>query len=158
MQREIGAWRAVALGAATGLRTFVAPVLLSRIASRGRIPEIQNTRFAPLASPVAAYLLTLAAIGEMVADKLPMAPSRTENGALFARLISGAVSGAAMHTATGRNAGVGTALGGAGALAAAYAGEWYRDQGAQARVPDPVLAVLEDAAAVGLALLALRDL
>jgi uncharacterized membrane protein len=107
---------------------------------------------------VAANLLALATIGEMVADKLPFAPSRTGNGAIFGRLVSGAVSGAALHSATGRNAGTGAALGGAGAIAAAYAGEWYRDLGAQAGAPDPVLAVLEDTAAVGLALLALRDL
>lgn len=158
MQLEVATLRAVALGASAGLRTVTAPMVLSQTASRGRLPGVRETRFAPLVSPVAANLLTLAALGEFIADKLPFTPSRTENGAILGRLVSGAVSGAALHAATERNAGTGAALAGAAALAAAYAGEWYRALGAEAGVSDPLLAVVEDAAAVGLALLALQDL
>ena len=148
--------RAVALGAATGLRTFMAPAILSQAASRGRLPGMEDTRFSPLTSSWAANLLAVAALGEVLGDKLPFAPSRTENGALGGRLVSGAISGAAFRSATGRNALTGAALAGAGAVAAAYAGERYRALGAEAGIPDPVLAVLEDATAMGLALFAVR--
>ena len=150
--------RVIALGAATGLRTGMAPVMLSRVASRGRLQGIRRTPFAPLASPWTANLLTLFALGELAADKLPFFPDRTESGAIFGRLVSGAACGAALFAATGRKAVPGAALGGAGALAAAYAGEWYRRKGAEAGAPDPALAVLEDAASASLALLALRGL
>jgi uncharacterized membrane protein len=148
--------RAVALGAATGLRTFMAPTVLSQAASRGRLPGMEDTRFSPLTSSWVANLFAVAALGELVVDKLPFAPSRTQGGAVVGRLVSGAVSGAAFRAATGRNVLAGAALAGAGAVAAAYAGERYRALGAGAGIPDPVLAVLEDATAVGLALLAVR--
>jgi uncharacterized membrane protein len=144
------------LGAATGLRTFMAPTMLSRAASGGRLPGIENTRFSPLTSSWVANLLAVAALGELVLDKLPLAPSRTGGGALLGRLISGALAGAAFRAAAGGNVRAGAALAGVGVVAAAYAGERYRASGAEAGIPDPVLAVLEDATAVGLALLAVR--
>jgi uncharacterized membrane protein len=55
--------RAVALGAATGLRTFMAPTVLSQAASRGRLPGMEDTRFSPLTSSWVANLFAVAALG-----------------------------------------------------------------------------------------------
>lgn len=156
MESGASIWRAAALGAASGMRTAMGPLILSRAASGGRMPGIRETPFSPLASPRTANLLILPALGELAADKLSILPSRTGSGPLLGRLVTGAVCGAALHAATRRDARIGAALGGVGALTATFAGEWYRRKGAEAGAPDPVLAVLEDACAAGLAMLAVR--
>lgn len=149
--------RTAVLGAATGLRTFMAPLILSQAASRGRLSGLEDTRYAFLASTRSANVLAVLELGELIGDKLPFAPSRTAGGAFVGRLVSGAVSGAALRAAAGRGWPAGAALAGGAAVAAAYAGEYYRGLGQKAGLPDPVLALLEDAAAVGLALLAVGD-
>ena len=53
-----------------------APALLSRAASRGDLGGIKDTPFAFLASPRAARILTVLAVGEALADKLPFSPDR----------------------------------------------------------------------------------
>jgi uncharacterized membrane protein len=89
------------------------------------------------------------AVGELVVDKLPSTPSRLQPSALAGRLVLGAVAGAL--AARSRNTPVaGPALvGGVAALAGSYAGAAWR-----ARQPGLGAAFAEDAAAVGLALIA----
>jgi uncharacterized membrane protein len=137
--------RALGMGAAAGLRSLSAPAALSRALSEGRIGGLEETPFAILASAGASRALLLLEIGEMLADKLPITPSRTSPPPLLGRMASGALVGAALFASESRRAAVGGALGAAAALAAAYAGERLRARAAQKLgFPDPAVALIED--------------
>lgn len=126
-----------ALGAISGLRTFTGPAIL---ALRGRWGD----------GPV-ARLVPLGAVGELVGDKLPAIPPRSDAPALLARIASGAAAGATL--AGPRGAG----LGAAAATATTYASERLRAVvGKRTGVPDPVLGLIEDGLAIGIALWATR--
>lgn len=147
----------IGLGAVAGIRSMTPPALLSRAASRGEVPGIGKTPFAFLASPRAARLLTVLALGEISADKLPFAPDRTSIPGLAGRLATGALAGAALFSADGRNGAAGGAFGAASSLASSYL-SYYLRAGAQQRfgLPSPVLGLVEDAVAVSLGLLSLE--
>lgn len=128
---------AAALGAVSGLRTFTGPAVL---ALRGR-----------LGHGAARRLLIAAAAGELVGDKLPLMPFRSDPPSLIARLGSGATVGRAVAGAGG--AGVGAA----GAAATTYLSERLRAAvGQRTGIPDPLVGVSEDALVLGVAVLATR--
>lgn len=124
--------RAAALGAAAGARTFVSPAAL---ALRGRFGRV-----ARIAVPAAAA-------AEMVADKLPQTAARSHPvQGLPGRLAAGAFSGAVVGGRPGARIGLSMALVGT------YTSERLRALlGEATGAPDPLLAVPEDAVAVGLA-------
>jgi len=126
--------RSLLTGVVAGSRTFLPA---GALVARGRAPRG----------------LLLATAGELVADKLPWAPSRLEPGPLFGRAVSGAVC--AVVLGGGRR---GALLGAAGALAGAGAGAHARAAlsggGARSDLPG---ALAEDAAAVALAWAVTRD-
>lgn len=141
-----GAARVVGMGAVAGLRVMAAPAALSRAARHGDVHALGGTPFALLGSPIVSKLLTLLEVGELIGDKLPMTPSRTSPPPLIGRAASGAVVGAALFASEGRRAAAGGALGAVAAVASAYAGERLRAQiGQRTGVPDPAVALLEDA-------------
>jgi uncharacterized membrane protein len=116
--------RAAVLGTVTGTRTFLAPAAL---ALRGRLGKV-----AKLAVPVLAA-------GEIVADKLPVAPPRVEGPGLVGRVVSGAVSGRVVGGARGAR------VGAAFALAATYPTQALRSQLVERTpLPDIACAVPED--------------
>jgi len=134
----------LAFAALSGLRSMAAPALLARAIRRGDVPDPKGTPYELLGrlSP----LLQLLMVGEMVADKTPLIPSRTSAGSLLGRAASGALVAAALRASDGRG-GKGSAalLGALSAVAASFAGENLRTQGAQRLgVPNLVLALLED--------------
>ena len=132
-----------AIGAVCGLRTFTGPAIVARAANRNGL----KTPFAWLASDRAAGTATLLAAGELIADKLPFMPNRTAVSGLAARFISGAICG--MAIAGRRKPGekiISGIVGGAAAVAAAYAGYGYRKH---VKLPPLAAALLEDAVAVG---------
>jgi uncharacterized membrane protein len=134
--RRIGG--AALLGAVCGLRTFMGPAAL---AVRGRVRS----------RPARAALIA-AAVGEAVADKTPFVPSRTSAPPLTGRMVSGALTAGAVAGAPGAAVGALAAAGGAVGGRKARSG-LARLTG----LPDPLLAVAEDAAAVAAAALATRD-
>lgn len=109
-------------------------------------------------SPVGRGLLVAAAVGELVGDKLPATPSRIAFPGILGRIASGAVAGAALgsleHSRTG--AGAGAVLGGIGALLGSFAGFGLRALLGK-QLPDPVVALAEDAAAITGATRAVTD-
>ncbi len=129
------------LGAIAGLRSMSAPALLARSVRRG---DLHAPDLPALGSPKISSLLTLLAVGEMIADKTPFIPARTSAPALIGRLLSGALVGATLFASEGRHGNSGAVLGALSALAAAYAGEGLRSAGARKGIPDPILATLED--------------
>jgi uncharacterized membrane protein len=138
--------RTLILGAVAGMRAMAAPATLSRAVVRGDVDGLENTPFAALGSPEVSTMLRMFEIGEMFVDKLPAVPSRTSLPPLLGRAVSGGLVGAALFASEGRRAATGGALGGAAAVASAYAGEQLRAQvGQLTGVPDPAVALLEDA-------------
>jgi len=116
--------------------------------------NLGNSRLAPMGSTLAVVVLTVLALGELVADKLPFTPNRTAPGPLMARILTGALSGTVLGVAGGASVGAGVALGAAGAVAGAFGGYQVRHRLVKdAGVPDFVVALLEDLVAVGGALL-----
>lgn len=149
--------RTLGLGAVAGVRSMSAPALLSRAASRGDIGGIEGTPFAFLASPRAARILTVLAVGEALADKLPFSPDRISAPGLIGRMASGALVGGALFAAAERRAAIGAGLGLLAAAAASYPSYYLRVK-TQEKLDAPNWAVglVEDALAEGAGLLTLR--
>jgi uncharacterized membrane protein len=124
-----GARRAAVLGAATGARTFIAPAAL---ALQGRIGSGRL-------GMAAKVILPALAAGEIVGDKLPMAPPRVEGPGLVGRVVTGALSGRVSGGARGAR------VGAAFALAATYPSQALRAQIVKRTpLPDVACAVPED--------------
>lgn len=103
-----------------------------------------------LANKVSLGVFTLLAIGELIADKLPFIPARTQIGPLVARIVFGALCGAALCVSGGASLLLGALLGAVGGVAGAFAGYNYRRVlSPGSKIPDLLIALLEDVVAVG---------
>jgi uncharacterized membrane protein len=141
-----------ALGVIAGLRSMTAPAAAAWAARLGWL-QLEGTPLAFLGTAAAAWILTGLAVAELVADKLPMTPSRRAVGPFAGRLLTGALSGAALAAGRGQSLVAGAVLGAAGAVAGTLGG--YRARTGLVRrlgTPDYVVAVMEDIMAVGGAL------
>jgi uncharacterized membrane protein len=116
---------ATLLGVACGLRTFSGPAVLA-LGKR------------PLNAP--RRLVLVAALGELVADKLPAMPSRLARRGLMGRLLSSSASGGSVAGPAG------AATAAIAALASAVAGNRAR-----AAIASPLGAFAEDGLAIALA-------
>ena len=124
---------AAVIGAVSGLRSFSAPAIIT---SR-------------LGSDRAAHIVEALAITELIADKLPFMPDRTQAGSLVFRALSGAACGYAIAYKEKGSDGqkwMSAFVGGSAALAASYIGFQFRKK---VKLPGVVAALLEDAVAVG---------
>src|SRR4051812_17621689 len=110
----------VLIGAVAGLRTMTAPAAGSWAAWSGR-PDLRDSWLAFLAHPISQWVLPLLAAGELVADKLPTTPSRKVPPSFAARIVSGALVGAAFGQA-GLGTFAGAALGVIGAVVGTLGG------------------------------------
>jgi len=93
--------------------------------------------------------LTVLAIGELIADKLPTTPSRKALGPFIGRVLSGALCGATFG-ASAQALPFGIVLGLAGALAGTLGGAEARARIAIIFRRDLFAALLEDAVAVAM--------
>jgi uncharacterized membrane protein len=133
------------IGAVSGLRSFTGPAMVSE-AARRNILKLDGTPLSWLASSRSAKTSIALAVGELIADKLPFMPNRTDPPSLVTRFISGAICGAAVAGRRSRNEKLLSALvGGTAAVAAAYAGLQYRKH---VKLPALAAALLEDVVAV----------
>lgn len=131
---------AALIGAVSGLRAMSAPALIAR----------------QLGSERAWHITAALAVTELIADKLPFMPDRTQPGALALRALSGAVCGYALAASRGskrknrqqttQEKWMSALVAGTAALAAAFAGNQFRRR---VRLPHMISALLEDAVAVG---------
>jgi uncharacterized membrane protein len=138
-----------AIGVIAGLRSMTAPAVVAW-AAHWRWLDLQQTWAAFMASPVTLYILTALALLELVGDKLPKTPSRKTPGPFAGRIILGALSGAVLGAAAGQSSVLTGLLGGLGALAGTLGGYEARTRLVKAwNVPDLVVALLEDAVAIG---------
>jgi len=129
----------VLIGVIAGLRSMTAPAAVSWAARAGWL-NLTATGLAFLGSAITPWILTALALGELVADQLPTTPSRKAPVGFGARIVTGAIAGA-----------VGAVIGtlGGHALRARLAAGFGRDRPA---------ALIEDAVAIGGALLILTAL
>src|SRR5260370_8374971 len=81
------------IGVIAGLRSMTAPAVVSWAAHLGWL-HLENTPLAFLGSRYVPCILSVLAIGELIADKLPKTPSRKTPGPFAARILTGALSGA----------------------------------------------------------------
>lgn len=138
---------AAGLGAVSGLRSMQGVAWVSQELA-GRRFHFRATRLQRwLAEDTVSVVLAGLAVGEVVADKLPNVPPRIAPGPLLGRAALGAVVGA---VAGGREQAIpGAAIGAGAAVLAAFAGWFLRSELSRARMlPDPALALVEDALAV----------
>lgn len=133
------------LGSTAGPRTSAPLTVTSWAAKLGWI-DVKDSPLAFLASTHAMAVTTPMAIGELIVDKLPATPDRTDPPGLAARAVSGAISGAAL--AGGRSWPAAFA-GAMGAVVATYAGYTLREKLADALGHDFPVAAVEDLIAFG---------
>jgi uncharacterized membrane protein len=139
------------IGVVAGLRTFTAPAAVSWAAHLGWLP-LAGTPLAFMGSVWAAGILTVLAFVEFVIDQLPSAPSRKAPRGFGARIVSGALSGAALGALpdlliAGGIAGI------VGAVIGTLGGYAARARLAAAFRQDMPAAFIEDAVAIVLAIL-----
>jgi uncharacterized membrane protein len=135
------------IGVVTGLRSMTAPAAVSWAAAWGWL-HLENTPLAFLGYAATPYVLSLLAIGELVADQLPQTPSRKAPVGFIARIVMGAICGAAM-AASSHSMTAGAVAGIVGAIAGTLGGYEARVRLARAVGKDLPIALLEDAVAIG---------
>jgi uncharacterized membrane protein len=137
------------VGVIAGLRTMSAPAVVAWAANRHWL-NLLSSPLAFMGSTAAVAVFTVLALGELVVDKLPSTPNRTRLLGLIGRSVFGGLSGAAVAVSGAQSIALGVVLGVAGALAGAFAGYEVRKRLVRAlKAPDFVIALLEDAVAIG---------
>ena len=140
------------IGVVAGLRTLTPPTAVSWAARLGWL-HLENTPLAFLGYSATPYILTVLAIGELINDKLPKTPSRKTPAPFAGRVVTGALSGAALGAPGGALV-EGLLAGAIGAVAGTLGGYEFRRRLVQATGgKDLPIALLEDATAVGAAFL-----
>lgn len=137
---------ALLIGVIAGLRAMTAPAAVSWAAFLGFLP-LEGTWLAFLGYRFTPWILTVLAIGELITDQLPATPSRKVPVAFAARILSGALCGAAVATAGGALLG-GAIAGAIGAVIGTLGGAAARARLAAAFGKDRPAALLEDAVAI----------
>ena len=150
---------AFALGVTSGMRSVLAIAVTA--VTLWRRPEI-----VPPASPAfwlarapVAIVVTAAALGELVADKLPWVGSRIAPGPLIARLVTGALSGAAAAQVAHVDGWKGGVVGAAGAIVGAFTFYHLRQWVDRVTgIRDPYIGAAEDLVALAIAATAMASL
>jgi uncharacterized membrane protein len=147
---------AFCVGAVSGMRTLLMPALLSRPYPDQRGMQSAHGAAQLLPSPTLSHVLVVAAVSELVGDKLPAAPDRTEMPALAARALSGGLAAAVLAARNGRAPMPAALLGAVAAIGTAHVMvRLRRAMGRRLNIPDPLVGMAEDcvAFAVGRTLL-----
>lgn len=103
-----------------------------------------------MGSTWAVVIFSLLAIGELVADLLPI-PKRTSPGPLLARILLGGLCGACFSISAHQSLAIGALLGGIGGVLGAFGGyEIRRRLVTRLKLKDAFVALFEDLIAIGL--------
>ncbi len=142
---------ALLIGIVAGLRAMTPPALVAWATHLGWL-DLSGSWLGFLANVWVRWILTLLAMVELVTDQLPSTPSRTVPIQFGARIATGALSGAAVGAAGGAMVG-GLLAGIVGAFIGTLGGRAFRARLAAAFGSDRPAAFIEDAVAIGGALL-----
>ncbi|HST51468.1 MAG TPA: DUF4126 family protein [Pyrinomonadaceae bacterium] len=135
------------IGMLAGLRSMTAPAATAWAARLGWLRLERPLSY--IGSLPAVVLLTLFAVGELVADKLPRTPARTSPPGLVARIVTGGLSGACIASSGGAGALTGALLGAFGGVVGCFGGFQARTRLVKALgVRDIYVALVEDFVAV----------
>ena len=135
------------IGCVCGLRSMTAPAVVAWGTHLGWL-HLDGSWLAFLGNKISLVVFSLFAVGELIADKLPFIPGRTQPGPLGVRVLFGATCGAALSISGAGSPLFGAILGAVGAVSGAFAGYNYRRWLGQ-KLPDLLLALFEDLVAVG---------
>jgi uncharacterized membrane protein len=142
---------ALLFGVVAGLRALTAPAVVSWAVHVGWL-DLAGSRLAFLGHGWVRWSLTVLALAELVTDQLPATPSRRVPVQFTARLFMGALSGAAVGASARQPLG-GALAGVIGAAIGTVAGSRARTRLAGALHNDHPAAIIEDAVAIGGAVL-----
>ena len=136
------------IGVIAGLRSMTAPAAVSWAARLGWL-HLEGTWLAFLGFAATPYIMSLLAIGELIADQLPSTPSRKAPSGFTARIVTGALCGAALGASDQVLIG-GMVAGIIGAVTGTLGGYEFRVRLVKATGGrDLPIALLEDAIAIG---------
>jgi len=137
------------IGVFVGFRSLTPPAFVSWAAALYWI-DLGRSRLVFMAAKPAVAILTVLALLELYADKLPSAPNRTGAAGLFARVVLGALCGACIAVAGAHSGWSGAVLGLLGSLIGCFGGFQARTRLVKAlRCPDYVVAIVEDIVTIG---------
>jgi uncharacterized membrane protein len=145
---------AILIGIIAGLRSLTTPAVVSWAARLGWI-HLNSSWLAFLGYSWTPWVLSIAALGELIVDKLPSTPSRKAPPSFAFRIISGSISGAAIGVSHGSLL-VGLLGGAVGAVIGTLGGAAARSALARMLGRDLPAALLEDAVAIVGAILILK--
>jgi uncharacterized membrane protein len=137
---------ALLIGGVAGLRALTAPAAVSWAAQIGWL-HLGDTHLAFLGYRWTPWMLTALALVELVTDQLPSTPSRTVPMQFGARILTGALSGAAIGASSGLLI-VGGIAGIIGAVLGTLGGRAARAGLADAFGKDMPAALIEDTVAI----------
>jgi uncharacterized membrane protein len=144
------------LGLVAGLRSMMAPAVVSWFAHLD-VLDVSQTPVALMGYRITVIIFSVLAVGELIADKLPMTPSRKQPLSFGIRIVTGALVGATIGASGGRLA-LGLILGAVGAVVGTLAGAAARAELASDFGRDLPAAILEDIAAIAIAVFAVLRL
>ncbi|MGG6241514.1 DUF4126 domain-containing protein [Nodosilinea sp. AN01ver1] len=137
---------ALLIGIIAGLRTMTAIAAVSWAAYLGYL-NLDGSWLAFLGYRFTPWILSALALGEFVTDQLPFTPSRKVPAQFGARIVSGAIAGAAIALPVGTWVG-GLIAGAVGAVIGTLGGAAARSRLATALGRDLPAALIEDAIAI----------
>lgn len=137
---------ALLIGIVAGLRAMTAPAAIAWAAYLGWL-NLSGSWLSFMGTIWAVGIFTILAVVELVTDQLPSTPSRKVPQQFGARLIMGALTGAAIGTPYGGWI-VGLIAGIVGAAIGTYGGAAVRAKLAASFGKDPPAAFIEDAVAI----------
>jgi uncharacterized membrane protein len=144
----------LSIGIVAGLRAMTAPAAVSWAAYLGWL-KLDDSILAFMGYTWTPWVITVLAVAELVTDQLPSTPSRTVPVQFGTRILSGALSGAALGIVGGSLV-IGAVLGAAGAVIGTLGGRAARAALARKFGNDRTAALLEDVVAIAAALLVVR--
>ena len=138
---------ALFIGFFGGLRSLTAPAATAWAVYLGWLKR--EGSLALVGSVPSVATLTVLAIMELVADKLPRTPSRTAPLGLIARIVTGGLTGACVAAGAAQGVFFGVLPGAIGGVAGCFLGYWARTGIVKALATrDIYIALLEDLVAI----------
>lgn len=136
--------RTISLGVMSGIRSMAGPAAIANWATR-HPKKLRGTVFSPLTNRSVARLASLALLGEMLIDKLPILPDRVATLPLLGRAAWGGAAGAVAYKGMGRSSLQGAGIAALAAVASTHVTYRLRvGLKGLLRLPDLLVALVED--------------